>query len=206
MPAPAVAAVSAPTTPVKLEAADDVVSPPPAAQPAFLAKLTDTIAEIKKTDLGRSKGSTEGILLSLAMIQLWAQVAADTASATLTPDEEKTRTALIASLRSKQKAALPILRDAYGPAASKKLWELDAKAKTIGTGYRTVEFVAAEFAANRNIKSMHESIFETLMQLRFTRAQYRWYSGADQYTYYTIEPPKDTDIVVWTGSRYRLVN
>jgi hypothetical protein len=80
------------------------------------------------------------------------------------------------------------------------LWEADGSSRTIGAGYRTVEFVSGAFAANANIKKIHLDFRETLLKLRFTRVQYKWYKQASEYTYFTLEPPKDTDIVKWESN------
>lgn len=87
-----------------------------------------------------------------------------------------------------------------------QLWEADGSARTIGAGYRTVEFVSVAFARNANIKQIHTEIYENLLLLRFTRAQYKWFEQASEYSYYTLEPPKDTDLVKWESrGRFRLL-
>lgn len=123
-----------------------------------------------------------------------------------TTDEEKSaRADLLAVISKKQKQNLPKIRDAYGPILRQLLWEDDITAKTVGDGFRTVELVGALFAANRNIQTAQETIHETLLKLRFTQARYRWYREADEFTYYKLEPPKDGDVVIWSGTGYRLV-
>ena len=88
----------------------------------------------------------------------------------------------------------------------RQLWEADGSARTIGAGYRTVEFVSATFARNANIKQIHTEIRENLMMLRFTRAQYKWFRQASEFSYYALEVPKDSDIVKWeSGGRYRVL-
>ena len=78
-----------------------------------------------------------------------------------------------------------------------QLWEADGSARTFGTGYRTVEFVNVAFARNANIKQIHQQMVENLMLLRFNRAQYKWFKEASEYSFYTLESPKDTDLVKW---------
>ncbi len=80
----------------------------------------------------------------------------------------------------------------------KQLWEADGKASTFGPGFRTIEFISAAFAANRNIKEIHEKMHLALMMFRFTRAQYKWIDANVEYSYYTLEPPKDGDVVIWS--------
>jgi hypothetical protein len=38
------------------------------------------------------------------------------------------------------------------------------------------------------------------MKFRFTRAQYKWVDADVEYTYFTLEPPKDGDIVIWSDN------
>lgn len=35
-----------------------------------------------------------------------------------------------------------------------------------------------------------------LKNLRFDKADYKWYDGADEYSYYDIESKKDTEIAI----------
>jgi hypothetical protein len=45
------------------------------------------------------------------------------------------------------------------------------------------------------------------MMLRFTRAQYKWFERASDFSYYTLEVPKDSDVVKWeSGGRYRVLD
>ena len=78
-----------------------------------------------------------------------------------------------------------------------RLWIADGSARTIGAGYRTVEFVSGGFARNANIQEFHLEVRESLMNLRFTRAQYKWFQHASDASYYTLEVPRDSDIVKW---------
>lgn len=144
-------------------------------------------------------------MLAVAMMQVWAELVAEQDTSTLAPEALKARTTLYSALSVVQKRMFPRLRDDYGPVVRQRLWEHDGKARTIGTGFRTVEFVAGAFAANRNIKSMQESLYPTLMQLRFTRAQYKWFDHAAELTYYTIDPPADETIAVWRNSAFVIV-
>lgn len=101
----------------------------------------------------------------------------------------------------------PVFRDAYGPIMRKALWEADGKAKMFGNGFRIVEFVNGLFAANRNIKQAHESVSPMLIMLRFTRAEYKWFQQAREYSYFTLEPPSDGQLVDWnTNGSFMLVN
>lgn len=171
-----------------------VTEPEPAPKP-----YTERMAELRTTldqhDFTRSLDDADDIAVALASLDLFAIALQEE------PDSDEGRKAQAdhaEKLRAIQKRVLPILRDKYGPALRKELWEADGKARTIGTGFRTVEFIAAIFAANRNIKSTFETMYPSLMKLRFTQARFRWFDGASEYTYYTLTPPPDDAIVIWS--------
>lgn len=163
--------------------------------------LNDAITVATALDVTTASLDTvDDVIRALATFELWAQIADGPAAS---EDEVAARQKLISLIAKKQAAALPALRDAYGPALRQQLWEYDGKARTIGKGFRTIEFVAAEYAANRNIKASQEAVYPVLMKLRFTRAQYKWFDQASEYQYYELKPPADADVVVWSGSSFR---
>lgn len=168
-------------------------------------ELREAATDLRGYDFTKSIETSESIGLNVAMFQGFAEIARKKPASALTDDERKARRELLDLLSSKQKQALPILRDAFGPATRQRLWEYDAKARTIGTAFRTIEFIAAEFAANRNIKSTQEAMHQTLLWMRFTEARYRWYDGASEYTYYSMEPPADGVVGIWQGTRFTVL-
>jgi hypothetical protein len=87
------------------------------------------------------------------------------------------------------------MRKEYGNLVAKTLWEHDIDVKVYGQSYGTIEFVGALFAANKNIKDTHATLFEMLKLLRFDRANYKWYEYDSNYSYYTIESNADNEII-----------
>lgn len=143
------------------------------------------------------KEDTQSIILAISILEAAANIYAEGKNKDLSEAASMDREQLRKAISSKQVAAFPVLRDAYGPAMRRTLWEADGKAKTFGSGYRTVEFVNTGFARNANIKQIHTELFPTLMKLRFTRAQYKWVDADVEYQYFTLTPPRDSDIVTW---------
>jgi hypothetical protein len=94
-----------------------------------------------------------------------------------------------------QQKNFPKLRAAYYKFIKNTLWEHDVEVNLSGSGNTTIKFTGAYFAANKNIKTTQETLQEMLTLLRFKQTQYRWYSGEDEYTYYTITSPKDNEVV-----------
>lgn len=174
-------------------------SPPP-----YSDKIAPALAQLTEFKASDFTSEARMIALAFGLFNEWAKVA-DEAPSSLSEADTAKRKQFLATLSSKQRQAFPALRDAYGPAMRKALWEADGKAKTFGKGYRTVEFISGAFAANRNIKSFHEDLHQTLMQMRFTRAQYKWLDADVEYSYYMLSPPDDSEVVVWNKSSFRAV-
>ncbi|MBL4749295.1 MAG: hypothetical protein JKX71_01700 [Amylibacter sp.] len=173
---------------------------------AYMEQLNREIASIPNVQASTYTDNVTSINIGLLLFGAWAVLYEEGQYLDLDAAAQKKRKKFRQILVKKQVYLLPKLRDAYGPAMRAQLWEADGSAKTIGAGYRTVEFVSAAFAANANIKKIHTDIRENLMMLRFTRAQYKWYKGASEFSYYTLKVPKDRDIVKWqNGGRYRVL-
>lgn len=98
-----------------------------------------------------------------------------------------------------QKKKLPDMRDKFGPVLDDIFWEYDIDAKTIGSGYRTIEFVGGLFAANRNIKKFHHNraLRMVLHKMRFKKVTYKWIPSERKFTYYQVSSPDDGDIIYW---------
>lgn len=174
---------------------------------AHVEQLERELASMPSVSATKYTGSVEDINTALIIIGAWSLLYEEGASLPLDADGENKRQRFRELLVRKQIAMFPALRDAYGPAMRKQLWEADGSARTIGTGYRTVEFVSATFARNANIKQIHTEIYENLMMLRFTRAQYKWIRQASEFSYYTLKSPRDSEIVSWSSNgRFRLIN
>lgn len=172
----------------------------------YLEQLDRELVSMPGVSAKKYTGSVDEINVGLILIGTWNLLYENGANLDLGPDGQKKRQRFRELLVRKQAEMFPALRDAYGPAMRTQLWEADGSARTIGSGYRTVEFVAAIFAANANIKKIHTQVYEQLLMLRFTRAQYKWFSQASEFSYYTLEPPKDTDLVKWeSGGRFRIL-
>lgn len=160
-------------------------------------KITAEFAEIDAFAAKDFTSNVTSILLAVEIMNAFTKSYAEGERLILSPEQKATRGSYRKKISEMQNKALPTLRDAYGPAMREALWEVDGEAKTKGTGFRTVEFINAAFAANRNIKTANDDLMPTLMKLRFTRAEYKWYRGESGFTYYNLPAPKDGDIVTW---------
>lgn len=166
----------------------------------YIKRLDTEIASISDVKVSTYTSGIVPINAGLALIGAWAVFYEKGGRLDLNADAEAKRQTFRSLIVKKQSQMLPAMRDAYGPAMRQELWEADGSAKTFGNGFKTVEFVSAAFARNANIKKINDQMYEMLMALRFTRAQYKWFSGATEYSYYTLYPPKDTNLVRWNSN------
>jgi uncharacterized membrane protein YqjE len=100
---------------------------------------------------------------------------------------------LISEVEKLQTKEFPVIRKEYGKVVSKTLWENDIEVNVSGNNNTTITFVGGLFAANKNIMTIQDMIKEALEKLRFKRVQYKWFDGASDYTYYDLEPKKDSE-------------
>lgn len=164
---------------------------------AYIEQLDREIASIPSVQASKYTSDVTSINTGLLLIGAWALLYEEGGNLDLNEEARQKRQQFRQLLIRKQTELLPTMRDAYGPAMRQQLWEADGSARTIGAGYRTVELVSAAFARNANIQQIHLEIRENLMMLRFTRAQYKWFERASEFSYYTLEVPRDSDIVKW---------
>lgn len=173
----------------------------------YIEQLGREITSIPGVQTSKYTEDVSSINIGLLLIGTWALMYEEGDKLDLNDEARLKRAQFRRLLVNKQTQMLSAMRDAYGPAMRQQLWEADGSARTIGAGYRTVEFVSAAFARNANIKQIHTDIRENLMMLRFTRAQYKWIKQASEFSYYTLEVPKDSEIVKWeSGGRYRVLD
>jgi hypothetical protein len=172
----------------------------------YIARLEREMAETTTQTFLQNADDVDGIIIGAAMFSALASVYEDGASLDLSPDQERVRQRFRSRLIQWQMSALPELRNRYGPAVARRVWRDNMEVRTIGGGYRTIEFVWGGFANNANIEDFYLAARENLQALRFRRAQYRWYRGADRYTYYTLEGPGDGELMVTRGGQWVAVS
>jgi len=85
----------------------------------------------------------------------------------------------------------PKMRDTLGPILRQKMWEHDMNIKTIGKGYNRMVLTAALFASNRGIKQTRDTIGILLSDYRFQRVDFKWFKGAQEWSYYDLKNKKD---------------
>lgn len=158
-------------------------------------QLTNQIETISKFKGEDYRGSIEKINNELLLITFWSSLT-KTARNNTDANIKKLGKDLETKLVQLQVKEFPKMRADYGKLSGKTLWESDVEVTISGSGNSVIEFSGGVFAANKNIKDAQNAIQDMLKKLRFDKANYKWYSGADQYDYYTIESSKDSEIVI----------
>ena len=99
-----------------------------------------------------------------------------------------------------QRREFPRVRDAAGPIYRRELWIDNGSARTIGPGFRTIEFTNPSYILNRNRHAHYLALRETLSRLRFNEALFWEYEGGPGSRYSLPTAPDDAEIVVWRGA------
>lgn len=172
------------------------------ARVAYIERLDRELEGATPERLLENTTTPDTIIVTVAVFSTLASLYRDGGTLGLSAEQEQARQRFKRRLVALQVEIFPHLRNRYGPALSRRMWENDMEVRTVGTGYRTIDLIWGGFAANRNIAEFHRGAVENFEALRFTRARYFWYRGADRWQYYTLEVPSDRDLVVMSGGRF----
>lgn len=141
-------------------------------------------------------GTVDAVQMELVLFSVWANIIKEGENSTL-EDNVKLAKELKTKVTNLQSKEFPILRKRYGKIIANKMWEHDIDIKTIGTSNTIIDFTGATFATNKNIKEFQTTLNEALTMFRFKQTRYRWYKGADEYTYYDLDVPSDKELVTF---------
>lgn len=148
-------------------------------------------------DFSIYRGTVESLQLELVIFRMWAITIQEGQDY---EDEEihKISKELQSKVEKIQKKEFPILRKELAKVYKNNLWEFDIDVYSSGgSKVKYINLTGATFVANKNIKDMQGNISESLKMFRFNQTRYRWYKGADEYTFYTIYEGKDSDLVIF---------
>lgn len=161
----------------------------------YIALINRMIEEMKVYDVSKHLANKESIIIASAVYSAMALHIDDAKNYNLNEQQRKRIDAFKKVLTTRQKNDYPKLRNAYGPAARKVLWEEDITVSTFGEKYKIIEFTGGLFIKNKNIASFQTGLLDTLLALRFDQVRYKWSKRADEYTNYNLDSmPSDTDI------------
>lgn len=159
----------------------------------ILQRIEDSIAAAKKANLIEL---VESISYDDSRLPVNVIASIDEVQSTIVAEQangNKSADKALAKLKALKQKVYPMLRKRYAEQTSKLLWEHDIECKVIGKRSSEIVFVGAIFASNKNIKEYYTTLYDVLNQLRFKRADFKWYSMDDEYTYYTIDSPQDSE-------------
>lgn len=117
-------------------------------------------------------------------------------AAKLEGEDAKRVADLKALVVKRQLETFPALRKAAVKEFDKKLWESDVDVEVGGDRATRITFIGGMFAANRNIAQAQQTMEPLMKRLRFKQSRYKWIPSAEQWTYYDMKPPADSDLVV----------
>jgi len=156
-----------------------------------LQRETESLLSFNKSQYRNDVSALQG---EINLFIGWAQLIKE-AESSQDPEIKKLKQAFSRNLIALQNREFPILRKTYGQILKKTLWEQNMDVSTKGSGNSTIEFVAGMFADNKNKKDAQSLLRENLMLFRFKRANYKWSEYDDEYTYYSMESRKDSELV-----------
>lgn len=101
-----------------------------------------------------------------------------------------------------QQRTLPGLRKAFAAKSARLLWESDLYVTVGGDANTVITFSGGMFAANANIQAFQDGLDEIITKLRFKQTRFKWFKGADEYTYYKLTTPADGKIAMFKFGRF----
>ena len=162
----------------------------PETDEGVLQGLNDKIANLDRTPTAYTKDSA---LLQVARFSLYAKEIAS-AEVRTNPEIKKKAAELKRRLSQHQSREFPRMRRAWAKEADEKMWENDVDVTVAGNAAQNLTLVGGLFAANRNIKETQKTLSPIIEGLRFKRINFKWIRSADEYTYYTLETPADSEV------------
>lgn len=87
----------------------------------------------------------------------------------------------------------PIIRREFAAELKKKFWRENIDVEIKGKNFSTLTLTGGVFASNANKQDFQTEVSQVLHKMRFKRVEYKWYEYDDEYTYYTLKSPADTN-------------
>jgi len=155
----------------------------------IITKLDNNINELKKYKYKHCE-TINDINFNLLLLATYQQIIEDTKNEKDLNIKKKLKTFKYLVIKNR-KTILPKLRKDYANILDAKLWEYNVDVISFGKNYKYLELVSGMFANNKNIKTTQTSLADMAGNLRFSQIRYKWYKGAQEYTYYNLHSPKD---------------
>ena len=157
-------------------------------------KLTNEIESIKKgIDFTEYRGDVVKLQLETTLFKVWSDLIKEGLSSS-NPNDVKLSNELKKLVSKVQEKELPLIRKDYVDIISQKLWEENIKVSGSGRGTTTINLSGGRFFDNKKKSEVQKVISDILTNFRFKQSTYRAYESQDEYTYYTMETPKDSEL------------
>jgi hypothetical protein len=167
---------------------------PEQAKADYLGRIDRELKGIATFDGSKYRETREGIQIGAALFGAWGTMIEEAKQHNLSEAEKARVSELRRKMSAVQVRELPRMRAAWAKMLNEAMWEADMTVSAGGTSNRTLRLTAAVFAANRNIKQINDTLWAHASLLRFRRLEYRWYRNAEDYQYFTIEGPSDSEV------------
>lgn len=163
--------------------------------PEQIAQLKRELASIEEgVNFSTYRNTVDATQMELVLFAAWAK----TINEALSSENDEVKTLgekLEKKVKKIQIKEFPILRKAYAKAVYQKLWEQNIETQVLGSKNKTIQFTGGYFANNGNKALTQETLQEALKMFRFSRVNYKWYKYDDDYTYYEIDSPNDSELM-----------
>lgn len=157
-------------------------------------RLSKEIEEIKKgIDFSVYRGEILKLQIETSMFKLWGDLIKEGLNSS-NPVEVKLSNELQKLVSKVQQKELPLIRKDYIEIVRQKLWEENIKVSGSGRGTTTINLSGGTFFSNKNKSEVQNTLSDILTNFRFKQSTYRAYESQDEYTYYTMETPKDSEL------------
>ncbi|MDR6760331.1 hypothetical protein J2Y38_000510 [Flavobacterium sp. 2755] len=163
--------------------------------PNQIAQLKREIVSIEEgVNFSTYRNTVEATQMELVLFAAWAKNINEALSSE--NDEVKTLgKELEKKVKNIQIKEFPVLRKAYAKAVYHKLWEQNIETQVLGNKNKTIQFTGGYFANNGNKAQTQQTLQEALKMFRFSKVNYKWYKYDDEYTYYEIDSPNDSELM-----------
>lgn len=123
------------------------------------------------------------------------------ASFELSAEDEALRLKMKSLLAGIQKREFPRMRDAYGPIQRSANWRIlytrDTALRTIGAGYKRIEFSGSQYYVKAYRLEDYEAIAPELARMRFSQAEFRVSRGGEGTVWKLVMAPDDAEVGYW---------
>lgn len=163
--------------------------------PNQIAQLKREIASIEEgVNFSTYRNTVEATQMELVLFAAWAK----TINEALSSENDEVKTLgkeLEKKVKNIQIKEFPVLRKAYAKAIYHKLWEQNIETQVLGNKNKTIQFTGGYFANNGNKAQTQQTLQEALKMFRFSKVNYKWYKYDNEYSYYEIDSPNDSELM-----------